>query len=87
MRYRLGISRYFLILGFGSIYFMSSICRPISLDLDPIYVLFYRITRKNLGDITFIMLKNKSCSEFLLEKEYLGEGTDAFNVKLIKFDR
>ena len=52
-----------------------------------LYILFYRMIRKNLGDITSIMLKNKSCSVFLLEKEYLDEGTDAFNVELMKFDR
>ena len=52
-----------------------------------LYVLFCRIISKNLGDIISILLKNKSYSIFLLEKEYLDEGTDAFNVKLMKFDR
>ena len=52
-----------------------------------LYVLFCRITPKNLGDITSILLKNKSCLVFVLEKKYLGEGTDAFNVELMKFDR
>ena len=45
------------------------------------------VTLKNLRDITSTLLKNKSCSVFLSEKEYLGEGTDAFNVELMKFDR
>ena len=52
-----------------------------------LYVLFYRITPKNLRNITSTLLKNKSYSIFLLEKEYLDEGTDAFDVKLMKFDR
>ena len=65
---------------------MSTICRSISLDLGLIYII-YMVTPKNLGDITSTLPKNKSYSIFLLEKEYLGEGTDAFNVELMKFDR
>ena len=66
---------------------MSNIYRQISLDLDLIYILFCRKISKDLEDITSTMLKNKSCSVFFLEKKYLGEGTDAFNVELMKFDR
>ena len=55
MRYGLGISRYFLTLGFESTYFMSSICRLISLDFDPIY----RVISKNLGDITSTLLNEQ----------------------------
>ena len=32
-------------------------------------------------------IPNKSYSVFLSKKEYLGEGTDTFNMKLMKFDR
>ena len=65
---------------------MLSIYRSISLDPDLICIILSDIL-KNLGDITSTILKNKSCSVFLLEKEYLGEGADVFNVELIKFDR
>ena len=65
---------------------MSTICRSISLDLGLIYII-YMVTPKNLGDITSTLLKNKNCSAFLLEREYLGEGIDVFNVELMKFDR
>ena len=65
---------------------MSNICRSISLDLDPICIIL-KGTPKNLRDITSTLLTNKSYSIFFLEKEYLDEGTDAFNVKLVKFDR
>ena len=54
---------------------MSSICRSISLDFDLINIILQG-TPKNLGDITSTLLKNKSCSAFILEKEYLGEGID-----------
>ena len=86
MSYGLGVSWYFLTLGFGSVQFMSSICRPISLDSNPICIILKDIL-KNLRDITSTMLKNKNCLAFLLEKEYVGEGTDVFNVELMKFDR
>ena len=66
---------------------MSSIYRQISLDLDPMYILFYRIILKDLGDITFTILKNKCCSVFLSKKKYLDEGTDIFTIELLKFDR
>ena len=54
--------------------------------ISVLYVLFCRVTLKNLRDITSILLKNKSCSAFLLEKKYLGERTDAFNVEFMKFN-
>ena len=69
---------------------MFGLCQAITDQLAWIlilYVLFCRITPKNLGDITSILLKNKSYLVFFLEKEYLSEGTNAFNIELIKLDR
>ena len=65
---------------------MSSIYRSISLDTDPINIILLDNLKKS-KNITSTLLKNKSYSAFFLEKEYLGEGTDAFNVELMKFDR
>ena len=49
MRYGLGISQNPLTLGFGSVYFMSSICRLISLDSGPICIILKGNPKESRG--------------------------------------